>query len=78
MEYLQYFYVNLLAWSVKSPYFSPTEHIWDILDMRLEMEATWNEVYQDEIDHLIKLMLKQVNESLYHRELIIVKLKIEV
>lgn len=74
--------VNLLPWPPRSPDLSPIEHVWDIMGRRLtnlphppqtlealrhEIQLAWDEIPQEDINHLISSMPRRLNECIEHR-----------
>ncbi|CAH1953450.1 unnamed protein product [Acanthoscelides obtectus] len=82
IDFLQHNDVTLLPWSPRSPDLSPIEHVWDMMGRRLlnlqgppqtlealreEVVVAWNEIPQEDIDHLIRSMLRRVGECVAHQ-----------
>ncbi|CAH1997565.1 unnamed protein product [Acanthoscelides obtectus] len=80
IDFFQHNDVTLLPWPPKSPDLSPIEHVWDMMGRRLlhlqrppqtlkalreELVVAWNEIPQEDIDHLIRSMPRRVGEC-YH------------
>ncbi|CAH1978256.1 unnamed protein product [Acanthoscelides obtectus] len=74
--------VTLLPWPPRSPDLSPIEHVWDMMGRRLlnlqrppqtlealreELVVAWNELPQEDIDHLIRSMPRRVGECVAHQ-----------
>ncbi|CAH1996093.1 unnamed protein product [Acanthoscelides obtectus] len=73
--------VTLLPWPPRSPDLSPIEHVWDMMGRRLlnlqrppqtlealreELVVAWNEIPQEDIDHLIRRMPRRVGDCIAH------------
>lgn len=82
LDYFGHNQIDLLPWPPRSPDLSPIEHVWDIMGRRLqnlpnppqtlaalchEVQVAWDEIPQEEIDHLIRSMPRRVNECTAHR-----------
>ncbi|CAH2018799.1 unnamed protein product, partial [Acanthoscelides obtectus] len=74
--------VTLLPSPPRSPDLSPIEHVWDMMGSRLlnlqrppqtlealreELVVAWNEIPQEDIDHLIRSMPRCVGECVAHQ-----------
>ncbi|CAH1956399.1 unnamed protein product [Acanthoscelides obtectus] len=81
IDFFQHNDVTLLPWPPRSPDLSPIEHVWDMMGRRLlnlqrppqtlealreELVVAWNEIPQDDIDHLIRSMPRRVGECVSH------------
>lgn len=81
-EYLEDAHVHVIPWPARSPDLSPIEHVWDIIgkrlgnlphppdnvhDLRRCVQEAWNEIPQDDIDHLILSAPHRVNECINNR-----------
>ncbi|CAH1976114.1 unnamed protein product [Acanthoscelides obtectus] len=82
IDFLQHNDVTLLPWPPRSPDLSPIEHVWDMMGRRLlnlqrppqtlealqeELVVAWNEIPQEDIDHLIRSMPRRVGECVAHQ-----------
>ncbi|CAH1989194.1 unnamed protein product [Acanthoscelides obtectus] len=82
IDFFQHNDVTLLPWPPRSPDLSPIEHVWDIMGRRLlnlqrppqtlealreELVVAWNEIPQEDIDHLIRSMPRRVGECVAHQ-----------
>ncbi|CAH2011764.1 unnamed protein product [Acanthoscelides obtectus] len=82
IDFFQHNDVILLPWSPRSPDLSPIEHVWDMMGRRLlnlqrppqtlealreELVVAWNEIPQEDIDHLIRSMPRRVGECVAHQ-----------
>ncbi|CAH1976468.1 unnamed protein product [Acanthoscelides obtectus] len=82
IDFFQHNDVTLLPWPPRSPDLSPIEHVWDMMGRRLlnlqrlpqtleslreELVVAWNEIPQDDIDHLIRSMPTGVGECVAHQ-----------
>ncbi|CAH2006703.1 unnamed protein product [Acanthoscelides obtectus] len=82
IDFFQHNDVTLLPWPPRSPDLSPIEHVWDMMGRRLlnlqrplqtlealreELVVTWNEIPQEDIDHLIRSMPRRVGECVAHQ-----------
>ncbi|CAH1978124.1 unnamed protein product [Acanthoscelides obtectus] len=83
IDFFQHNDVTLLPWPPRSPDLSPIEHVWDMMGRRLlnlqrppqtlgalreELVVAWNEILQEDIDHLIRSMPRRVGECVAHQE----------
>ncbi|CAH2002088.1 unnamed protein product [Acanthoscelides obtectus] len=83
IDFFQHNDVTLLPWPPRSPDLSPIEHVWDMMGRRLvnlqrppqtlealreELVVAWNEIPQEDIDHLIRSMPRRVGECVAHQE----------
>ncbi|CAH1977625.1 unnamed protein product [Acanthoscelides obtectus] len=74
--------VTLLPWPPRLPDLSPIEHAWDMMGRRLlnlqrppqplealreELVVAWNEIPQEDIDHLIRSMPRRGGEYVAHQ-----------
>ncbi|CAH1968563.1 unnamed protein product [Acanthoscelides obtectus] len=81
IDFFQHSDVTLLPWPPRSPDLSPIEHVWDMMGRRLlnlqrppqtleslreELVVAWNEIPQEDIDHLIRSM-PRVGERVAHQ-----------
>ncbi|CAH1981761.1 unnamed protein product [Acanthoscelides obtectus] len=75
IDFFQHNDVTLLPWPPRSPDLSPIEHVWDMMGRRLlnlqrppqtlealreQLVVAWNEIPQEDIDHLIRSMPRRV------------------
>ncbi|CAH2013356.1 unnamed protein product, partial [Acanthoscelides obtectus] len=82
IDFFQQNDVTLLPWPPRSPDLSPIEHVWDMMARRLlnlqrppetlealreELVVAWNEIPQEDIDHLIRSMPRRVGECVAHQ-----------
>ena len=82
LDFMDQHDINRLPWPPRSPDLSPIEHVWDILGRRLlnlqqpprtlaalrhELEVGWNEIPQEDIDHLIRTMPRRINDCIRYR-----------
>ncbi|CAH1960067.1 unnamed protein product [Acanthoscelides obtectus] len=82
IDFFQHNDVTLLPWPPRSPDLSPIEHVWDMMGRRLlnlqrppqtlealreELVVAWNEIPQEDIDHLIRSMPTRVGECVAHQ-----------
>ncbi|CAH2007245.1 unnamed protein product [Acanthoscelides obtectus] len=82
IDFFQHNDVTLLPWPPRSPDLSPIEHVWDMMGRRLlnlqrppqtlealreELVVAWNEIPQEDIDHLIRSMPRRVGEYVAHQ-----------
>ncbi|CAH1967750.1 unnamed protein product [Acanthoscelides obtectus] len=82
IDFFQHNDVTLLPWPPRSPDLSPIEHVWDMMGRRLlnlqrppqtlealreELVVAWNEIPQEDIDHLIRSMPRRVGECVAHQ-----------
>ncbi|CAH1957897.1 unnamed protein product [Acanthoscelides obtectus] len=82
IDFFQHNDVTLLTWPPRSPDLSPIEHVWDMMGRRLlnlqrppqtlealreELMVAWNEIPQEDIDHLIRSMPRRVGECVAHQ-----------
>ncbi|CAH1975670.1 unnamed protein product [Acanthoscelides obtectus] len=82
IDFFQHNDVTLLRWPPRSPDLSPIEHVWDMMGRRLlnlqrppqtlealreELMVAWNEIPQEDIDHLIRSMPRRVGECVAHQ-----------
>ena len=71
--------VEFLQWPARSPDLSPIEHIWDVIQRKLNIDyppsvnldqlaqrvqTAWNEIEQSSIQHLIKSVPKRLEECM--------------
>ncbi|CAH1969158.1 unnamed protein product [Acanthoscelides obtectus] len=83
IDFFQHNDVTLLPWPPRSPDLCPIEHVWDMMGRRLlnlqhppqtlealreELVVAWNEITQEDIDHLIRSMPRRVGECVAHQE----------
>ncbi|CAH1964740.1 unnamed protein product [Acanthoscelides obtectus] len=82
IDFFQHNDVTLLPWPPRSPDLSPIEHVWDMMGRRLlnlqrppqtlealreELVVAWNEIPQEDIDHLTRTMPRRVGECVAHQ-----------
>ncbi|CAH1991414.1 unnamed protein product [Acanthoscelides obtectus] len=72
IDFFQHNDVTLLPWPQRSPDLSPIEHVWDMMGRRLlnlqqELVVAWNEIPQEDMDHLIRSMPRRVGECVAHQ-----------
>ncbi|CAH1999243.1 unnamed protein product [Acanthoscelides obtectus] len=67
IDFFQHNDVTLLPWPPRSPDLSPIEHVWNMMVLREELVVAWNEIPQEDIDHLIRSMLRRVGECVAHQ-----------
>ncbi|CAH2000175.1 unnamed protein product [Acanthoscelides obtectus] len=82
IDFFQHNDVTLLPWPPRSPDLSPIEHVWYMMGRRLlnlqrppqtlealreELMVAWNEIPQEDIDHLIRSMPRRVGECVAHQ-----------
>ncbi|CAH1990109.1 unnamed protein product [Acanthoscelides obtectus] len=75
IDFFQHNDVALLPWPPRSPDLSPIEHVWDMMGKRLlnlqplreALVVAWNEIPQEDIDHLIRSMPRRVGECIAHQ-----------
>ncbi|CAH1996982.1 unnamed protein product [Acanthoscelides obtectus] len=82
IDFFQHNDVTLLPWRPRSPDLSKIEHVWDMMGRRLlnlqrppqtlealreELVLAWNEIPQEDIDHLIRSMPRRVGECVAHQ-----------
>ncbi|CAH2004434.1 unnamed protein product [Acanthoscelides obtectus] len=82
IDFFQHNDVTLLPWPPRSPDLSPIEHVWHMMGRRLlnlqrphqtlealreELVVAWNEIPQEDIDHLIRSMPRRVGECVAHQ-----------
>ncbi|CAH2007071.1 unnamed protein product [Acanthoscelides obtectus] len=72
IDFFQHNNVTLLPWPPRSPDLSPIEHVWDmtgrrLLNLQQELVVAWNEIPQEDIDHLIRGMPRRVGECVAHQ-----------
>ncbi|CAH1958983.1 unnamed protein product [Acanthoscelides obtectus] len=81
IDFFQHNDVTLLPWPPRSPDLSPIEHVWDMMGRRLNLQrppqtlealreefvVAWNEIPQEDIDHLIRSMPRRVGECVAHQ-----------
>ncbi|CAH1996987.1 unnamed protein product [Acanthoscelides obtectus] len=82
IDFFQHNDVTLLPWPPRSPDLSPIEHVWDMMGRRLlnlqhppqtlealreELVVAWNEIPQEDIDHLIRSMPRRIGECVAHQ-----------
>ncbi|CAH1967308.1 unnamed protein product [Acanthoscelides obtectus] len=82
IHFFQHNDVTLLPWPPRSPDLSPIEHVWDMMGRRLlnlqrppqtlealreKLVVAWNEIPQEDIDHLIRSMPRRVGECVAHQ-----------
>ncbi|CAH1989820.1 unnamed protein product [Acanthoscelides obtectus] len=82
IDFFQHNDVTLLPWPPRSPDLSPIEHVWDMMGRRLlnlqrppqtlealreELVVAWNEIPQEDINHLIRSMPRRVGECVAHQ-----------
>lgn len=68
--------LQILPWPARSPDLSPIEHVWDMIgrrlrnlprppdnldDLRHQVQVAWDEIPQQDIDHLLESMPRRVN-----------------
>ncbi|CAH2011182.1 unnamed protein product [Acanthoscelides obtectus] len=76
IDFFQHNDVTLLPWPPRSPDLSPIERVWEMMGRRLlnlqrppqtlealreELVVAWNEIPQDDIDHLIRSMPRRIS-----------------
>ncbi|CAH1959968.1 unnamed protein product [Acanthoscelides obtectus] len=82
IDFFQHNDVTLLPWPRRSPDLSTIEHVWDMMGRRLlnlqrppqtlealreELVVAWNEIPQEDIDHLIRSMPRRVGECVAYQ-----------
>ncbi|CAH1975755.1 unnamed protein product [Acanthoscelides obtectus] len=82
IDFFQHNDFTLLPWPPRSPGLSPIEHVWDMMGRRLlnlqrlpqtlealreQLVVAWNEIPQEDIDHLIRRMPRRVGEGVAHQ-----------
>ncbi|CAH1992550.1 unnamed protein product [Acanthoscelides obtectus] len=82
IDFFQHNDVTLLPWPPRFPNLSPIEHVWNMMGRRLlnlqrppqtlealqeELVVAWNEIPQEDIDHLIRSMPRRVGECVAHQ-----------
>ncbi|CAH1961450.1 unnamed protein product [Acanthoscelides obtectus] len=82
IDFFQHNDVTLLPWPPRSPDLCPIEHVCDMMAGRLlnlqrplqtlealreELVVAWNEIPQEDIDHLIRSMPRRVGECVAHQ-----------
>ncbi|CAH1963187.1 unnamed protein product [Acanthoscelides obtectus] len=81
-DFFQHNDVTLLPWPPRSPDLSPIEHVWYMMGRRLlnlqrppqtlealreELVVAWNEIPQEDIEHLIRSMPRRIGECVAHQ-----------
>ncbi|CAH1988356.1 unnamed protein product [Acanthoscelides obtectus] len=73
IDFFQHNDVTLLPWPPRSPDLSPIEHLnlqrppQTLGALREELVVAWNEIPQEDIDHLIRSMPRRVGECVAHQ-----------
>ncbi|CAH1988838.1 unnamed protein product [Acanthoscelides obtectus] len=67
IDFFQHNDVTLLPWPPRSPDLSPIEHVGTLEALREELVVAWNEIPQEDIDHLIRSMPRRVGGCVAHQ-----------
>lgn len=82
LDFFEESQVTLLPWPPRSPDLSPIEHVWDMMGRRLrtlvrqpqtldalrhELQVAWDELPQEDLNHLIRTMPRRLNECINQR-----------